>query len=113
MRARTAQLVVLALVLGSVPVLINPANASPSNFVAIDGSIVKSATTTATYDWANSGPLTITPAPPVSGSVYSRAGTGGLFNGGTFQGSTAPPLPPSLTPAAAADPSIANAGSYR
>jgi uncharacterized repeat protein (TIGR01451 family) len=50
-------------------------------------------------DWANNGALT---SSNTAGSVWTRAGTQGVFDGGTYHGSTTPPTPPNLTPAAAA-----------
>ncbi|HEU5003399.1 MAG TPA: hypothetical protein VFW71_11565 [Actinomycetota bacterium] len=98
------QLVVLGLVAGSIPVLLQSASALPSNFVAIDGSILKTSVTS-TYDWGNSGPTRTVSA----SNVVSVAGTGGIFDGGKYQGPTTPPVAPPLTPQAAADPTIAHA----
>ncbi len=75
--------------------------ATPSSFVELDGNVISNGT--GTYDWANSGALTTT------GGTYSRAGTGGIFNGGHFNGNTTPPTAPTETATAAADASIADA----
>src|SRR4029079_8605301 len=77
------------------------AGATPSSFVELDGNVISNAT--GTYDWANSGALTTT------GNTYSRAGSGGLFDGGHFNGNNTPPTAPARTAAAAADSSIADA----
>jgi hypothetical protein len=77
------------------------AGATPSSFLELDGNLLFE--NTGTYDWANSGALTTT------ANTYSRAGSGGVFDGGHFNGNTTPPTAPSLTAAAAADPSIADA----
>jgi hypothetical protein len=78
------------------------ASAGPSSWLAING-VIRFAGGTATYGWANSGtPLPTNTCP--SGAV-NLAGSGGIFNCGAPNG-TAPPSPPSLTPTAAADPSI-------
>jgi hypothetical protein len=75
--------------------------ATPSSFLELDGNVIKDST--GTYDWANSGALTTT------GGNYSRAGTGGIFDNGHFNGNTTPPTAPTRTAAAAADASIADA----
>jgi hypothetical protein len=77
------------------------ASATPSSFVELDGNVISNGT--GTYDWANSGALTTT------NNVYSRSGSGGIFDGGVFNGATTPPTAPSLTPTAAADATIADA----
>src|SRR5215831_11194205 len=56
-----------------------------------------------TYDWANDGTLTTT------SGLYSRNGTGGIFDGGQFNGNTTPPGAPPLTNTAAHDVDIADA----
>jgi hypothetical protein len=78
------------------------AEAAPSTFVELDGNVLFDSQ--GTYDWSNPGALTTT------GGTYSRAGTGGLFDGGHFNGSTTPPTAPTLTGPAAADSTIAAAG---
>jgi hypothetical protein len=75
--------------------------ASPSSFLELDGNVIKSGI--GTYDWANSGALTTT------GGTYSRAGSGGIFDGGHFNGNTTPPTAPTRTATAAADATIADA----
>jgi hypothetical protein len=88
-----------ALVVASLAVGITVA--TPSSFVELDGNVIFNGT--GTYDWANSGALTTT------GGFYTRAGSGGLFDGGQFNGNTTPPTAPSLTATAAADGRIADA----
>src|SRR3954463_11151074 len=78
---------------------VTTAQAIPSNFVELDGNVVFN--NTGTYDWANSGTLTTT------GGFFTRAGTGGIFDGGQFNGNTTPPTAPSVTAAATADATIA------
>ena len=56
------------------------------------------------YGWGNNGTLS-SPTTPLGGT-WTRNGTGGLFDGGTFEGNTTPPLAPSETAAASADPNI-------
>lgn len=75
--------------------------AAPSGWLAVDGSI--RSVTGAVRDWANSG--IGGPAGCPAGAV-DVGGTGGLFNCGAPGAGSAPPSPPTLTPAAAADPSI-------
>jgi hypothetical protein len=77
------------------------AQAVPSSFIELDGNVVSNGT--GTYDWANSGALTTT------GGFFTRSGTGGIFDGGQFNGTTTPPTAPSVTAAAAADATIAAA----
>src|SRR5712691_13172575 len=82
-------------------------NAAPSGWLAIDGSIRFNPASGATHDWANSGsggPTYVCAA----GSV-NLSGPGGLFNCGRPGGGSSPPIAPTLTPAAAADPSIISA----
>ena len=88
-----------ALVVASLAVGITVA--TPSSFVELDGNVVSNGT--GTFDWANSGALTTT------GGNYSRAGSGGIFNNGHFNGNTTPPTAPTKTAAAAADATIADA----
>src|SRR5690349_4925391 len=68
------------------------AEAAPSTFVELEGNVAFDST--GTYDWSNPGALTTT------NGDYSRAGTGGLFNGGHYNGATTPPTAPTLTSAA-------------
>jgi LPXTG-site transpeptidase (sortase) family protein len=82
--------------------------AAPSSWLAIDGSIRFNPASGATHDWANSGsggPTYVCAA----GSV-NLSGPGGLFNCGRPAGGSSPPIAPTLTPTAAADPSIISAG---
>ncbi len=77
------------------------AMATPSTFLELDGNVIKDGG--GTVDWANSGTLTTT------GGTYSRAGSGGIFDGGQFNGNTTPPTAPSKTAGAIADGTIADA----
>ena len=77
------------------------AQAIPSSFLELDGNVISNGT--GTFDWANSGALTTT------GGTYSRAGSGGLFDGGHFNGNTTPPTAPARTAASLADATIADA----
>ena len=81
--------------------------AAPTNWLAIDGSIRFQGTAGTTYDWANSGAVSPTNSCP-AGAV-NLSGSGGLFNCGRPGVAGAPPIPPTLTPTAAADPSIISA----
>jgi hypothetical protein len=65
------------------------AQAAPSTFLELDGNLVSNAT--GAYDWANAGALS------VSSGLYSRAGSGGVFDGGRFNGNTTPPTAPTRT----------------
>ncbi len=76
---------------------------APSSFVELDGNLPFNAT--GTYDWANSGALTSSTTP---GGTWTRAGSGGIFDGGIFNGNTTPPTAPTRTSAAMADTSIAD-----
>ncbi len=82
-------------------------NAAPSGWLAIDGNIRFNPASGPTYDWANSGAVSPTYA-CAAGSV-NLSGPGGLFNCGSPSVGSSPPIAPSLTPAAAADPSIISA----
>jgi len=87
---------------GSALLLPSTVRAAPSNWLALDGNIRYNPASGATHDWGNSGapaPLNACPAGAVNVS-----GTGGLFNCGVANVVPAPPSPPSLTPAALADP---------
>jgi hypothetical protein len=96
---------VLAIAVGATTALLFPlpSQAAPSSWLAIDGNIRLTPPAGVTYDWANSGASLPVPACP-PGAV-NVTGTGGLFNCGSPGAGGAPPNPPSLTPAAAADPS--------
>src|SRR4051812_40936429 len=67
-------------------------SATPSTFLELDGNV--KADGTGTFDWANNGTLTTT------GGTFSISGTGGVFNGGHFNGNTTPPTSPTRTAAA-------------
>ncbi len=79
--------------------------AAPSGWLAIDGSIHYIAADGGTFGWANSGVGPAFPCP----SAPTVPGGGGLFNGGGCSAGSNPPSAPSLTAAAAADPSIISA----
>ena len=81
--------------------------AAPTTWLAVDASIQFQGTAGTTYDWANSGALSPVNACP-AGAV-NVSGSGGIFNCGRPGAAGAPPIPPSLTPTAAADPSIISA----
>jgi hypothetical protein len=81
--------------------------AAPTTWLAVDGIIRFQGTAGTTYDWANSGV-----GPPVNScpvGAVNLPGSGGIFNCGRPGAAGAPPIPPSLTPTAAADPSIISA----
>ena len=96
--AAVAALVVLA---------VQVALAAPSAWLAVDGRIRFNSGGSATYDWANSGAATPTYVCP-AGAV-NVSGTSGLFNCGIPGAGSNPPTAPTLTPTAAADPSIISA----
>lgn len=80
--------------------------AAPSGWLALDGNI-RNALSGANFDWANSGtgpPTYVCPA-----GAVNLPGPGGLFNCGRLAAGSAPPIAPTLTPAAASDPSIISA----
>jgi len=81
--------------------------AAPSGWLAVDGLIRFNPASGATYDWGNSGLAGPTGTCP-AGAV-DVGGTGGIFNCGQPGSGSAPPIAPTLTPAAAADPSIISA----
>ncbi|HEY8864456.1 MAG TPA: sortase [Candidatus Dormibacteraeota bacterium] len=81
--------------------------AAPSGWLAIDGGIRFNPASGATHDWANSGSASPTYACP-AGAV-NLSGPGGIFNCGSPGAGSTPPIAPTLTPAAAADPSIITA----
>jgi Prealbumin-like fold domain len=76
--------------------------ASPTNFVERDGNVRFNGT--GTYDWAN-GPSPACTFNSTTG-VVSCPGTGGLFDGGVYNGQTTPPTPPDPTAALLGDPTI-------
>jgi len=81
--------------------------AAPTTWLAVDGLIRFQGTAGTTYDWANSGvgpPTNVCPA-----GAVNLSGSGGIFNCGRPGAGGAPPIPPTLTPTAAADPSIISA----
>jgi len=75
----------------------------PSNYVELDGNVLFNGNAGATYDWANNGQLSTT------NGDFKVSGTGGIFDGGHFNGASTPPTAPAVTAAAAADPSLADA----
>jgi sortase (surface protein transpeptidase) len=81
--------------------------AAPSGWLAVDGLVRFNPASGATYDWGNSGLAGPTGTCP-TGAV-DIGGTGGIFNCGQPGSGSAPPIAPTLTPAAAADPSIISA----
>lgn len=84
------------------------AQAAPSGWLNIDGSTRFIAANGGTYDWANSGVGGPSGTCTGAGAV-DAGGSGGLFNCGRPGAAGAPPIAPTLTPAAAADPSIISA----
>ena len=72
------------------------AMAAPTNYVNVTNN-VEQFDGSGTYDWGNNGTLS------TNGGTYSMSGTGGIFDGGKFNGNTTPPTAPGLTSAAAAD----------
>lgn len=103
LRRRTAAVLVIAV--GIIAALLHPlsSSAAPSSWLAIDGNIRLTPPAGVTYDWANSGAPS--PVPTCPAGAVNVTGTGGLFNCGAPGAGSAPPTAPSLTPAAAADPS--------
>ena len=81
--------------------------AAPSGWLAIDGSIQFNPASGATFDWANSG--TGSPTYTCPAGAVNLSGPGGIFNCGAPGAGSAPPIAPTLTPAAAADASIITA----
>jgi sortase family protein len=81
--------------------------AAPSGWLAVDGRIRFNSGGSATYDWANSGAATPTHTCP-AGAV-NLSGSGGVFNCGIPGAGSNTPTAPTLTPTAAADPSIISA----
>jgi hypothetical protein len=104
----------LAILAGWVPALLlatlvaaQVALAAPSGWLAVDGNIRFNTLSGANFDWANSGsgaPTYVCPA-----GAVNLPGPGGLFNCGRPGAGSAPPVPPTLTPAASSDPSIISA----
>ena len=81
--------------------------AAPDGWLAVDGLIRFNPGGGATYDWANSG--LSGPTGTCAPGAVDVGGAGGLFNCGSPAGAGAAPNPPTLTPAAATDPSIISA----
>jgi hypothetical protein len=81
--------------------------AAPTTWLAVDGNIQFQGTAGTTYDWANSGAVSPVNVCPLF--AVNLSGSGGIFNCGRQGGGGAPPIPPTLTPTAAADPSIISA----
>ena len=80
-----------------------PSQAAPSAWLVLDGNIRLTAPASGTFDWANSGAASpLAACPPGTVNV---TGSRGLFNCGRPGIGSSPPGPPSLTPAAVADPS--------
>src|SRR5207249_5934023 len=75
-------------------------------FLELDGNVGSNG---AAFDWANSG-ANPSGCSPSGSNPINCSGTGGIFDGGAFVNATTPPTPPTLTAAAAADPSIVAAG---
>ena len=96
-----------ALSAGALLLAAQTALAAPTTWLSIDGNIQLQGGAGSTYDWANSGAATPVNACPALGVNVS--GSGGIFNCGLPGSGGAPPTAPSLTPAAAADPSIISA----
>ena len=81
--------------------------AAPSGWLAVDGSIRFVPGGASSVDWANSGvggPSGTCPA-----GAVDVGGTGGIFNCGRAGAAGAPPIAPTLTPAATGDASIISA----
>lgn len=103
-RRRKAALLAFAVGLTAALVAPLPSAAAPSSWLAIDGNIRLTPPAGVTFDWANSGAASPMPACP-PGAV-NVTGSGGLFNCGMPGVGSSPPGAPSLTPAAAADPTL-------
>src|SRR5260370_20195530 len=82
-------------------------NAAPSGWLALDGGIRFNPGSGATYDWANSG--SGGPTYVCAAGAVNLSGPGGLFHCGRPSGGAGPPITPTVTPAAAAEPSIISA----
>ena len=81
--------------------------AAPTTWLAVDGGIQFQGTAGTTYDWGNSG--AVSPVNACPAGAVNLSGSGGIFNCGRPGAAGAPPIPPSLTPTAAADASIISA----
>lgn len=81
--------------------------AAPTTWLAVDKNIRFQGAVGTTYDWANSG--AVSPANACPAGAVNLSGSGGIFNCGRPGAPGAPPIAPTLTPAAAADPSIISA----
>ena len=92
---RLALAVGLATVVAPAILAAGMALAAPTNYVNVTNNVEQYGT--GTYDWGNNGTLS------TNGGTYSMSGTGGIFDGGKFNGNTTPPTAPGLTSAAAAD----------
>jgi plastocyanin len=78
------------------------AQAAPTTFLELEGNVVFNGT--GTYDWANghtaNGVEDSTLSRSNNGaapSTYTRSGSGGLFDGGVYNGNTTPPTAPART----------------
>ena len=102
-------------VVGAATLGLLSAQAAPTSFVAIDGNIRNQPASGVTFDWANSG-TTFDNTTCANGGIHA-VGTNGLFDCGKAGTSTGPmdpnpvPVAPTLTPAAADDPTI-NASAF-
>ncbi|HEY9288799.1 MAG TPA: class F sortase [Candidatus Dormibacteraeota bacterium] len=99
---RSAAVIAIAVGAGAALLPLLPSLAAPSSWLAIDGNIRFTSPSGVTFDWANSGAAS--PVPGCPAGTVNVTGAGGLFNCGSPGVASAPPNPPSLTPAAAADP---------
>ena len=95
-------------------VVVSQAHATPTTFMELDGNVVSNGT--GTFDWANGSTTNGTEDSTLSRSnggaapsTYSRSGSGGVFDGGVFNGNTTPPTSPTKTTTAAGDNTIADA----
>ena len=86
---------------------VQAALAAPTTWLAVDGGIQFQGTAGTTYDWGNSG--AVSPVNACPAGAVNLSGSGGIFNCGRPGAGGAPPIPPSLTPTAAADASIISA----
>ena len=90
-------------------VVVSQAQATPSSFLELDGNVVSNGA----LDWANGSTTNGVEDSTLSQSnggaapsTYSRSGSGGVFDGGVFNGNTTPPTNPPRTTAAANDTTI-------
>ena len=104
---RRAALIAGAIAGGCIVCVAQVVLAAPTTWLAVDGNIQFQGGAGTTYDWGNSGAASPVNACP-AGAV-NVSGSGGLFNCGRPGAAGAPPTAPSLTPTAAADPSIISA----